>query len=84
MEANVAYLAVPKESVASAAEYEEIDNGQTTINGGIDMFNIRANTAYQTRTEAAEAIVQVEKFSNKCYQTIRMGSVMKTSSVTLV
>ena len=66
MEVNEAYrLAVNRESVVSTAEYEEIDDGQTVINGETDMFNIRANMAYQTKTEAAEVIVQEKEFSVK-------------------
>ena len=64
---NAAYSAVDRGGVAGTAEYEEIDDG---INGETDMFNIRANTAYQTRTEAAEVIVQREEISvkaNECY-----------------
>ena len=58
-------------TAVSTAEYEEIDADQTAINGGSDMFNIRANTAYQTRTEAVEVIIQADEFSvkaNECYQ----------------
>ena len=84
---NEAYSAVNKTSAAGTAEYEEIDDGQTAINGETDMFNVRVNTAYQTRTDAAEAIVQAAEFNvkaNECYQATKMGSLMETRSVTLV
>ena len=72
MEVNAAYSAVNRENVGSTAEYEEINDGQTAINGETDMFNISDNTAYQTRTEAAEEIIRAEEFSvkaNECYQS---------------
>ena len=71
MEVNAVYSAVNRESVASTPEYGEVDDGQTTINGETDMFDVRANAAYQTRTEAAEVIIQADEFSvkaNECYQ----------------
>ena len=79
MEMNAAYSAVNRESVAGTAEYEEIDDGQTAINGETDMFNISVNTAYQTRTEAAEAIVQAEEFM-QC-QSQRMLSSVKNGLI---